>query len=82
MIVGSGRPVFSGIAIGRAYVYRKGLAALPASCGDPAAEQQKFEAAKQTALEQLQSLMEETARRRGEEQANIFHPACAITGGP
>ena len=72
MIVGSGRPVFSGIAIGRAYVYRKGLAALPASCGDPAAEQQKFEAAKQTALEQLQSLMEETARRLGEEQAMIL----------
>ena len=72
MIVGNGRPVFSGIAIGRAYVYRKGLATLPASCGDPAAEQQKFEAAKQTALEQLQTLMEETAQRLGEEQAMIL----------
>ena len=72
MIVGNGRPVFSGIAIGRAYVYRKGLATLPASCGDAAAEQQKFEAAKQTALEQLQSLMEETAQRLGEEQAMIL----------
>ena len=72
MIVGNGRPVFSGIAIGRAYVYKKGLATLPASCGDAAAEQQKFEDAKQTALEQLQTLMEETAERLGEEQAMIL----------
>ncbi len=72
MIVGNGRPVFSGIAIGRAYVYKKGLATLPASCGDAAAEQQKFEQAKQTALEQLQTLMEETAERLGEEQAMIL----------
>ena len=72
MIVGNGRPVFSGVAIGRAYVYRKGLATLPASCGDPAAEQQKFEQAKQAALEQLQALMEETAQRLGEEQAMIL----------
>ena len=53
MIFGNGRPVFSGIAIGKAYVYKKQLATLPVSCGDPAVEQQKFEAAKQTALEQL-----------------------------
>ena len=55
MIFGNGRPVFSGIAIGKAYVYKKQLATLPVSCGDPAVEQQKFEAAKQTALEQLQT---------------------------
>ena len=72
MIVGNGRPVFSGVAIGPAYVYRKGLATLPASCGDPAAERQKFEQAKQAALEQLQALMEETAQRLGEEQAMIL----------
>lgn len=36
MIFGNGRPVFSGIAIGKAYVYKKQLATLPVSCGDPA----------------------------------------------
>ena len=72
MIFGNGRPVFSGIAIGKAYVYKKQLATLPVSCGDPAVEQQKFEAAKQTALEQLQTLMQDAAERLGEEQAMIL----------
>ena len=31
MIFGNGRPVFSGIAIGKAYVYKKQLATLPVS---------------------------------------------------
>ena len=72
MIFGNGRPVFSGIAIGKAYVYKKQLATLPVSCGDPAVEQQKFDAAKQTALEQLQTLMQDAAERLGEEQAMIL----------
>ena len=38
---GTGRPVFSGVAIGRAYVYRHQQAELPGSCGDAAAEQKK-----------------------------------------
>ena len=72
MIFGNGRPVFSGIAIGKSYVYKKQLATLPVSCGDPAVEQQKFETAKQTALEQLQTLMQDAAERLGEEQAMIL----------
>ncbi len=72
MVVGNGQPVFSGIAIGRAYIYKRGQTALPASCGDSAVEQQNFERAKQTALEQLQALMEDTAQNVGEEQAMIL----------
>lgn len=72
MIIGNGRPVFSGVAIGRAYVYKKGQATLPSSCGDPAVEKENFEKAKQTALEQLQVLFNETAERLGEEQAMIL----------
>lgn len=72
MIIGNGRPVFSGVAIGRAYVYKKGQATLPGSCGDPAVEKENFEKAKQTALEQLQVLFNETAERLGEEQAMIL----------
>ena len=40
--------------------------------------QQKFETAKQTALEQLQSLMEETAERLGEEQAMLVGHIFAV----
>ena len=36
---GTGRPVFSGVAIGRAYVYRHQQAELPGSCGDAANDQ-------------------------------------------
>ena len=45
---GTGRPVFSGVAIGRAYVYRHQQAELPGSCGDAAAEQKKFDEARET----------------------------------
>ena len=38
MIRGSGLPVCSGVAIGPVYLYRKGQATLPVSCGDPAVE--------------------------------------------
>ena len=50
---GTGRPVFSGVAIGRAYVYRHQQAELPGSCGDAAAEQKKFDEARETARAQL-----------------------------
>lgn len=72
MIQGTGRPVFSGVAIGRAYIYKKEQASLPTSCGDAAVEQQKFEEAKAVAVEQLQALVEETTERLGEEQAMIL----------
>ena len=41
---GIGLPVFSGVAIGPAVVYRKAQRTLPVSSGDPAVEKAKFEA--------------------------------------
>ena len=72
MLKGTGRPAYSGIAIGRAYVYHKQQSELPASCGDAEKEQQKFDAAKETALEQLQELFQKTKEEIGEEQAMII----------
>ncbi len=69
---GTGRPAFSGVAIGPAYVYRKESNQLPTSCGDPAAEQQKFDEACQIASEQLGELAEKTRRDLGDEQAQIM----------
>ena len=45
---GIGLPVFSGVAIGPAVVYRKAERTLPVSSGDPALEKAKFEAALET----------------------------------
>ena len=72
MMQGTGRPAFSGIAIGRATVYHKGTSELPASCGDPVKEQAKFDEAVETARAQLQELFEKTKREIGEEQAMII----------
>ncbi len=72
MLKGIGRPAYSGVAIGRAYVYRKQQCELPASCGDAEQEQQKFDAAKETAREQLQELFDKTKEEIGEEQAMII----------
>ena len=66
MIRGSGLPVCSGVAIGPAYLYRKGQATLPVSCGDPAVEQQKFDKAKEVALSQLQHLVDQATKELGE----------------
>ena len=45
---GHGLPVFPGVAIGNAVVYRKSERNLPVSSGDPALEQAKFNAALET----------------------------------
>ncbi len=68
---GFGLPVFPGIAIGPAVVYRKAQRVLPVSCGDPAVEQAKFDAARETAREQLATLYEKAKAEIGEEQAAI-----------
>ena len=72
MLKGTGRPAYSGIAIGRAYVYQKKTGELPESCGDAAAEQARFDEAVETARSQLQELFEKTKREIGEEQAMII----------
>ena len=69
---GTGRPVFSGVAIGKAYVYFPRQSELPASCGDSEIELKNFNAARETAREQLQALFEKTRREIGEEQAMIL----------
>ena len=69
---GTGRPVFSGVAIGKAYVYDPRQNELPASCGDSEAELAKFNAARETARAQLSALFEKTSTEIGQEQAMIL----------
>ena len=69
---GSGLTVFPGVAIGSAVVYRKAQTAAVTACGTPAAEQQKFEAACQTAKKQLAALFEQAKQTLGEEHAAIL----------
>ena len=71
MKTGLGLPVFSGVAIGPAVVYRKAQRTLPIPSGDPAVEQAKFDAAVETAREQLTALFEKAKVEIGEEQAAI-----------
>ena len=69
---GFGLPVFPGVSIGPAVVYRKTERTLPVSSGDPALEQAKFNAAVETAREQLSALYEKAKVDLGEEQAAII----------
>ena len=71
MKTGIGLPVFSGVSIGPAVVYRKSERTLPVSSGDPAIEQAKFDAAVITAREQLSALYEKAKVELGEEKAAI-----------
>ena len=71
MKTGIGLPVFSGVSIGPAVVYRKSERTLPVSSGDPAVEQAKFDAARETAREQLSALYEKAKVELGEEKAAI-----------
>ena len=71
MKTGIGLPVFHGVAIGPAVVYRKAQRTLPIPSGDPAVEKAKFEAALVTAREQLSALYEKAKIEIGEEQAAI-----------
>ena len=68
---GIGLPVFPGVSIGPAVVYRKSERTLPVSSGDPAVEQAKFEAAVVTARAQLSALYEKAKIELGEEKAAI-----------
>ena len=71
MKTGVGLPVFPGVSIGPAVVYRKTERVLPVSSGDPAVEQAKFNAAVETAREQLSALFEKAKVELGEEKAAI-----------
>ncbi len=71
MKTGIGLPVFPGVAIGSAVVYRKTERTLPISSGDPVVEQAKFNAALETARQQLSELFEKAKIELGEEKAAI-----------
>ena len=68
---GIGLPVFPGVAIGPAVVYRKAQRTLPVPSGDPAVEKAKFDGALETARQQLTALYEKAKVEIGEEQAAI-----------
>ena len=68
---GSGLPVFPGVAIGPAVVYRKVKHDAPVVCGTPAEEQKKFDDACLTAKEQLNELYQKAREALGEEKAAI-----------
>ena len=68
---GYGLPVFPGVAIGPAVVYRKAERKMPVSCGDPAVEQKKFDTARETAREQLNAIYDKAVKDLGEDKAAI-----------
>ena len=67
MKTGIGLPVFPGVAIGPAVVYRKSERVLPVSSGDPALEQAKFNDALEVARTQLTALYEKAKVELGED---------------
>ena len=69
---GTGLPVFPGIAIGPAVVYRKTRRTLPVACGNPSVEQKKFDTARETARRQLSKLYDRAVMELGEEDAAII----------
>lgn len=69
---GSGLPVFAGIAIGPAVVYRKTMLSGSFACGTPEEEQEKFDGACKKARQELSSLYESVRQSLGEEQAAII----------
>ena len=71
MKIGSGLPVFPGVAIGRPVVYRKVQATDALPCGTPEEEQQKFNEAIEAAKAQLTALYEKAREELGEEHAAI-----------
>ena len=68
---GVGLPVYPGVAIGKAVVYRKQRSSGPVTLGTPAQEQEKFCGAVEKAKIQLAQLYEMAKATVGEEQAAI-----------
>ena len=69
---GSGLGVCGGIAIGPAVVWRKGPNDAPLSSGTPQQEQARFDAARETARQQLSGLYEHARQTVGEAEAAII----------
>lgn len=73
MVVCQGKSVLKGIAIGKIYLYEKQKYVLEQKqVADAEAEVARFEAAKETAIGQLDDLYEKALAEAGEEQAMIF----------
>lgn len=73
MVVCQGKSVLKGIAIGKIYIYEKQEYVLEQKqVADAEAEVARFEAAKETAIGQLDDLYEKALAEAGEEQAMIF----------
>ena len=72
MVVGRGRPVYEGVAIGRIYVRTKEKELVDRKCSDIEKELKRFEEAKETARAELSALYDKTAAEIGEEQAAII----------
>lgn len=73
MITCQGKSVFSGVAIGKIFVYKKADNTVEKyEIEDAAAEFERFKAAQAKAITQLQALYEKTCRDIGEEEAMIF----------
>lgn len=73
MIICSGKSVLKGIAIGKIYLFKKQEYVLEQrTIEDTEAEIARFEAAKATAMEQLDGLYQKALAEAGEEQAMIF----------
>ena len=73
---GPGLPVFPGVAIGNAVVYRKSERHLPVSSGDPALEQSKFNAALEIARQQLSALFEKAKWRSARSRLPLLKCRC------
>ena len=72
MVVCQGKSVLKGIAIGKIYLYEKQEYVLEQKqVADAEAEVARFEAAKETAIGQLDDLYEKALAEAGEEQAMI-----------
>lgn len=73
MITCQGKSVFSGVAIGKIFVYKKAENTVEKyQVEDVAAEIERFKAAQAKAITQLQALYEKTCKDIGEEEAMIF----------
>ena len=73
MITCQGKSVFSGVAIGKIFVYKKAENTVEKrEIADPVAEFERFKAAQAKAITQLQALYEKTCKDIGEEEAMIF----------
>ena len=69
---GSGQCVFAGVASGPVVLWQKHQTAASLPRGDAAREQAKFDAARETAREQLKALFEEARQTVGHDQAAII----------